>query len=139
MFILFLFIHFQILFPAGGDNVRPYWDKYYEGTEGVVFVFNSACSEEELQKLSSLLHSTLSHSALQSRPVLLLASYQDQEGARTVEQVGFYGWLANSVKCAEVTQNLKVRGQNALQVTCVCLFNHHANDLHCVRIKILQN
>ncbi|XP_072037476.1 ADP-ribosylation factor-like protein 15 [Amphiura filiformis] len=72
---------------GGGDNVRPYWDKYYDGTEGVVFVFNSACSEEDLQKLSSLLHSTLSHLALQSRPVLLLASYQDQEGARTVEQL----------------------------------------------------
>ena len=77
---------------AGGDNVRPYWDRYYDGTEGVVFVFNSACTEEDLQKLSSLLHSTLSHSALQSRPVLLLANYQDQAGARTVEQVMMQRW-----------------------------------------------
>ena len=68
--------------------MRPYWDKYYDATEGVIFVFNSAVSEEDLQKLSSMLHSTLSHASLQSRPVLLLASYQDVQGARTVEQVG---------------------------------------------------
>ncbi|XP_038073584.1 ADP-ribosylation factor-like protein 15 [Patiria miniata] len=72
---------------GGGANIQPHWHRYYEGTEGIVFVLDSACSDEALQELSEVLSSTLTHPSLQGLPLLILASHQDKPTARNKDQL----------------------------------------------------
>ncbi|KAK1146261.1 ADP-ribosylation factor-like protein 15 isoform X1 [Acipenser oxyrinchus oxyrinchus] len=34
---------------GGADNIKKYWSRYYQGSQGVIFVLDSASSEEELE------------------------------------------------------------------------------------------
>ncbi|CAH1254839.1 TRIM23 [Branchiostoma lanceolatum] len=72
---------------GGGENVRPYWDRYYQHTQGVVFVMDSACTQGDLQTVGSLLVGILSHESLRGLPFVLLASHQDKTEARSSEQL----------------------------------------------------
>ncbi|XP_035667845.1 ADP-ribosylation factor-like protein 15 [Branchiostoma floridae] len=72
---------------GGAENIRPYWDRYYQHTQGVVFVMDSACSQEALQTVGSLLHGILSHESLRGLPFVLLASHQDKTETRSSEQL----------------------------------------------------
>ncbi|XP_070543477.1 ADP-ribosylation factor-like protein 15 [Ptychodera flava] len=72
---------------GGNENVRKFWDRYYDGTEGVVFVLDSSCSDEDLQIVVLELHKVLGHAELKGLPLLVLASYQDQSNARNVAQL----------------------------------------------------
>ncbi|XP_022105184.1 ADP-ribosylation factor-like protein 15 [Acanthaster planci] len=74
-------------FQTGGANIQPHWHRYYEGTEGIVFVLDSACSDEALQQVSEVLSSTLTHHSLQGLPLLILASHQDKPTARNKDQL----------------------------------------------------
>ncbi|KAI8507797.1 ADP-ribosylation factor-like protein 15 [Branchiostoma belcheri] len=72
---------------GGAENIRPYWDRYYQQTQGVVFVMDSACSQEALQTVGGLLAGILSHESLRGLPFVLLASHQDKTEARSSEQL----------------------------------------------------
>ncbi|ELT93862.1 hypothetical protein CAPTEDRAFT_132688 [Capitella teleta] len=72
---------------GGGDTVRPFWKHYYQGADAVIFVVNSACSEDEMIKASDALSETLEHPALRRLPLLVIGNCQDLNGARNVSQV----------------------------------------------------
>ncbi|KAI3372671.1 hypothetical protein L3Q82_023136, partial [Scortum barcoo] len=72
---------------GGADNIKKYWSRYYQGSQGVVFVLDSASSDEDLEAARNELHSALQHPQLCTLPFLILANHQDKPAARTPNQV----------------------------------------------------
>ncbi|XP_029366445.1 ADP-ribosylation factor-like protein 15 isoform X1 [Echeneis naucrates] len=75
---------------GGADNIKKYWSRYYQGSQGVVFVLDSASSDEDLEAARNELHSALQHPQLCTLPFLILANHQDKPAARTPNQVKKY-------------------------------------------------
>jgi GTPase SAR1 family protein len=76
-----------LCFFLGGEKQRPYWKHYYQNAQAVVFVVDSASSDEEMTVSREALHEALSHPALQGLPCLILGNCQDKPGARSTSQV----------------------------------------------------
>uniref|UniRef100_A0A8C4FC13 ADP-ribosylation factor-like protein 15 n=1 Tax=Dicentrarchus labrax TaxID=13489 RepID=A0A8C4FC13_DICLA len=74
---------------GGADNIKKYWSRYYQGSQGVVFVLDSASSDEDLEAARNELHSALQHPQLCTLPFLILANHQDKPAARTPNQVKY--------------------------------------------------
>ncbi|XP_048099618.1 ADP-ribosylation factor-like protein 15a isoform X2 [Alosa alosa] len=75
---------------TGADHIKKYWSRYYQGSQGVVFVVNSACSPAELEASRAELHLALQHPQLCTLPFLILANHQDQPAARPVPEIKKY-------------------------------------------------
>ncbi|XP_077860253.1 ADP-ribosylation factor-like protein 15 isoform X3 [Macaca mulatta] len=71
---------------GGADNIRKYWSRYYQGSQGVIFVLDSASSEDDLEAARNELHSALQHPQLCTLPFLILANHQDKPAARSVQE-----------------------------------------------------
>ncbi|XP_069379568.1 ADP-ribosylation factor-like protein 15 isoform X3 [Paralichthys olivaceus] len=71
---------------GGADNIKKYWSRYYQGSQGVVFVLDSASSDEDLEAARNELHSALQHPQLCTLPFLILSNHQDKPAARTPNQ-----------------------------------------------------
>lgn len=78
------------LLCAGAANIRKYWSRYYQGSQGVVFILDSASSEEDLETARNELHSALQHPQLCTLPFLILANHQDKPAARSIQEVGLF-------------------------------------------------
>ncbi|XP_022334693.2 ADP-ribosylation factor-like protein 15 [Crassostrea virginica] len=72
---------------GGGDNVRPYWDKYFGGAEGIIFVVDSSASDDQLQLSNNELHKVLADPELDNLPLMVLCNYCDKEGAKSKEEL----------------------------------------------------
>lgn len=79
----------SLLFPIflGAETIKKYWSRYYQGSQGVVFVLNSAGSDEEMEASRSELHLAMQHPQLCTLPFLILANHQDSPAARSVLEV----------------------------------------------------
>ncbi|XP_063049890.1 ADP-ribosylation factor-like protein 15a [Engraulis encrasicolus] len=75
---------------GGAAHIKKYWSRYYQGSQGVVFVVNSACSAAELEASRAELHSALQHPQLCTLPFLILAHHQDQPSARPAPEIQKY-------------------------------------------------
>ncbi|XP_067841864.1 ADP-ribosylation factor-like protein 15 isoform X3 [Heptranchias perlo] len=75
---------------GGADNIRKYWSRYYQGSQGVVFVLDSASSEDDLETARNELHSALQHPQLCTMPFLILANHQDKPAARSLQEIKKY-------------------------------------------------
>ncbi|MBN3275515.1 ARL15 protein, partial [Polyodon spathula] len=75
---------------GGADNIKKYWSRYYQGSQGVIFVLDSASSEEELEIARNELHSALQHPQLCILPFLILANHQDKPAARSLQEIKKY-------------------------------------------------
>uniref|UniRef100_A0A3Q2NZT8 ADP-ribosylation factor-like 15a n=1 Tax=Fundulus heteroclitus TaxID=8078 RepID=A0A3Q2NZT8_FUNHE len=71
---------------GGADNIKKYWSRYYQGSQGVIFVLDSASSDEDLEAARNELHSALQHPQLCTLPFLILANHQDKPAARAPNQ-----------------------------------------------------
>lgn len=72
---------------GGGDNVRKYWPHYFGGAEGIVFVVDSSSNDDDVDLAGAELQDALSHSSLESLPLLVLANKQDVTGARSADEL----------------------------------------------------
>ncbi|XP_043919839.1 ADP-ribosylation factor-like protein 15 isoform X1 [Protopterus annectens] len=72
---------------GGADQIRKYWSRYYQGSQGVIFVLDSASSEDDLETARNELHSALQHPQLCFLPFLILANHQDKPAARSVQEI----------------------------------------------------
>ncbi|XP_070175845.1 ADP-ribosylation factor-like protein 15 [Littorina saxatilis] len=72
---------------GGGEKVRPYWDRYFQVFQGIIFVVKSSASDEEMEMVKQELFKALKHQQLKGLPLLLLANYSDVEGARSAEDI----------------------------------------------------
>uniref|UniRef100_A0A3B3YS36 ADP-ribosylation factor-like protein 15 n=1 Tax=Poecilia mexicana TaxID=48701 RepID=A0A3B3YS36_9TELE len=75
---------------TGADNIKKYWSRYYQGSQGVIFVLDSASSDEDLESARNELHSALQHPQLCTLPFLILANHQDKPAARAPNQIKKY-------------------------------------------------
>ena len=73
---------------SGGEKQRQFWRHYYRDAQAVVFVVDSACTDDEMAVARTALHDALADSNLADLPCLLIANCQDKIGARTQQQVG---------------------------------------------------
>nr|XP_044994976.1 ADP-ribosylation factor-like protein 15 isoform X2 [Jaculus jaculus] len=80
----------NVVSTTGADNIRKYWSRYYQGSQGVIFVLDSASSEGDLETARNELHSALQHPQLCTLPFLILASHQDKPAARSVQEIKKY-------------------------------------------------
>ncbi|XP_050966286.1 ADP-ribosylation factor-like protein 15a isoform X2 [Labeo rohita] len=71
---------------GGAESIKKYWSRYYQGSQGVVFVLNSAASDEEMEASRSELHLAMQHPQLCTLPFLILANHQDSPAARSVSE-----------------------------------------------------
>lgn len=77
------------IFPAdvgGQEKIRRLWRYYYQGSDALIFVVDSA-DHERFCEARDELHSVLADDSLRSIPVLVLANKQDVSRALSVAQV----------------------------------------------------
>ncbi|XP_064609037.1 ADP-ribosylation factor-like protein 15 isoform X2 [Liolophura sinensis] len=72
---------------GGGDSVRPYWDRYFQGSQAVIYMISSCCSEEDLDVNKTEISKVASHRSLRTLPLLVLITQEEKEGARSVDQI----------------------------------------------------
>lgn len=76
------------IFDLGGAaNFRGIWVHYYHDCYGVVYVIDSAASEERVAESLTVLHETLQHPYVRGKPLLVLANKKDLPGSRGAEVV----------------------------------------------------
>ena len=71
---------------GGQKAIRPYWKNYYENTDGLVYVVDSA-DKERLGECVEELKSLLEEADLAKVPVLVFANKQDLTFALEAEEV----------------------------------------------------
>ena len=74
-------------FDAGGEKIRQFWKHYYKGTQAMIYMIDSACSEEDFETNKKALQEVLAHPDVEGLPCLILANCQDKEKARPVQEV----------------------------------------------------
>lgn len=74
----------------GANNIKKYWSRYYQGSQGVIFVLDSASSEGDMEVARKELHAALQHPQLSPLPFLILANHQDKPAARSPQEVTFH-------------------------------------------------
>uniref|UniRef100_A0A8D0GLX1 ARF like GTPase 15 n=1 Tax=Sphenodon punctatus TaxID=8508 RepID=A0A8D0GLX1_SPHPU len=102
---------------GGAANIRKYWSRYYQGSQGVIFVLDSASSEDELETARNELHSALQHPQLCTLPFLILANHQDKPAARSVQEVLSGAWYTEGMK-----EGNKIQFLHKLELEKFCVY-----------------
>ena len=71
---------------SGSDTVRQFWDRYYQGMQGIIFVINSSGTDEELEEAKTEMRKALEYPSIRGLPLLVLANFQNQPGAKTPDE-----------------------------------------------------
>jgi len=71
---------------GGQKSLRSYWRNYFETTDGLIWVVDSA-DKRRLQDCKKELHSLLQEERLLGATLLVFANKQDLQGALTVEEI----------------------------------------------------
>jgi ADP-ribosylation factor-like protein 2 len=71
---------------GGQSTIRSYWRNYYEQTDGLVFVIDSA-DVRRMEMCKAELHQLLKQEKLAGASLLIFANKQDLAGALTQEQI----------------------------------------------------
>jgi hypothetical protein len=79
-------LHFTDL-VVGGVQVRQFWKHYFNDCQAIIFVVNSAASDDELNTAKGALENVLQSPQLAGLPCLVLGNRQDVAQARHTEQV----------------------------------------------------
>ena len=89
-------LKFQVWDLGGQTGLRPYWRCYYQDTNAVVFVVDSA-DKERLEYSRQELEIMLQEDELKGVPVLVLANKQDMPGAMGYDEI-YKGLGLSSIK-----------------------------------------
>ena len=79
-------LKFQVWDLGGQTGLRPYWRCYYQDTNAVVFVVDSA-DRERIEYSRQELDIMLQEEELKGVPVLILANKQDLPGAMNEQEI----------------------------------------------------
>lgn len=74
---------------GGQREIRPYWENYYDETDAVVYVVDSADTESEGRKdeLTTSLNQVMAEARLAGVPLLVFANKQDLDIAMPADEV----------------------------------------------------
>ena len=73
---------------GGSQRIRGIWDNYYHDVHSVVFVIDSACSNEKFQESINVAKQALGHKYLQGKPLLVFSNKRDLPDSRSIETIG---------------------------------------------------
>lgn len=79
-------LKFQVWDLGGQTGLRPYWRCYYQDTNAVIFVVDSA-DKERIEIARQELELMLQEEELQKVPVLVLANKQDLPNALNDQEI----------------------------------------------------
>eukprot|EP01111_Echinosteliopsis_oligospora_P003702 TRINITY_DN1579_c0_g1_i1.p1 TRINITY_DN1579_c0_g1~~TRINITY_DN1579_c0_g1_i1.p1 ORF type:complete len:181 (-),score=36.70 TRINITY_DN1579_c0_g1_i1:74-616(-) len=79
-------IQFQVWDLGGQSTIRPYWRCYYNNTNAIVYVVDSADIDRLCHAKEELI-SMLNEEELKETPLVVLANKQDLKGAATEAEV----------------------------------------------------
>ncbi|KAL0477122.1 ADP-ribosylation factor-like protein arf3 [Acrasis kona] len=71
---------------GGQKAIRPYWQNYFESTDGLVYVIDSS-DQKRLQETSVELNQLLEEEKLSGVPIMVLANKQDLLNALSAKQI----------------------------------------------------
>jgi ADP-ribosylation factor-like protein 2 len=71
---------------GGQSSIRSYWRNYFEQTDGLVFVIDSA-DQQRMELAAKELHALLLEERLQGASLLIYANKQDVEGAIDIKEI----------------------------------------------------
>ena len=71
----------------GGDMVRPYWDRYYQTFQGIIFVIDSSSEEDRLTLAKTEMYKAIQHHQLKGIPLLVVATGKGKENARSTDEI----------------------------------------------------
>ncbi|CAJ1037702.1 ADP-ribosylation factor family/Signal recognition particle receptor beta subunit [Leishmania utingensis] len=72
---------------GGAANFRGIWVHYYHDCYGIVYVIDSAASDERVSESLKVLYETLQHPYVKGKPLLVLANKKDLPESRGVEVI----------------------------------------------------
>eukprot|EP00800_Vazella_pourtalesii_P016704 TRINITY_DN4878_c0_g2_i1.p1 TRINITY_DN4878_c0_g2~~TRINITY_DN4878_c0_g2_i1.p1 ORF type:complete len:188 (+),score=31.83 TRINITY_DN4878_c0_g2_i1:84-647(+) len=73
-------VSFTVWDVGGQDKIRPLWRHYFNGSDGLIFIVDSA-DKERLPEAKNELHSILEDAEMANVPVVVFANKQDLPGA----------------------------------------------------------
>ncbi|KAK0755116.1 ADP-ribosylation factor family-domain-containing protein [Schizothecium vesticola] len=79
-------VKFNIWDVGGQDKIRPLWRHYYSGTQGLIFVVDSA-DRARIDEARTELHRIINDREMRDCVLLVLANKQDLEGAMNASEV----------------------------------------------------
>lgn len=79
-------VKLQVWDLGGQENLRSAWDSYYSGTDGVIYVVDSADDSNALVSQLEFFNLIL-HPELKNVPILVFANKADLKGARTMADI----------------------------------------------------
>ena len=94
--------HLIVFMHLGGDNVRPYWDRYYGGAQGVIFVIDSSCDAKTMETTVKEFNRALDNDELEGLPLFVLANFQDVPGARSASDVSGFKTCISMGECNSI-------------------------------------
>ncbi|XP_039271590.2 ADP-ribosylation factor-like protein 15 [Styela clava] len=71
---------------GGAVSIRQYWHRYFNDVQGVIFVVDGSCTQDELHETTDALYKAIQNPELSTKPWLILCNKQDLEGACTEER-----------------------------------------------------
>ncbi len=106
-------INFTIWDVGGQDRVRPLWRTYAKGSEGIIFVIDSA-DHETLEESKTELSQIFLNNEMNSLPILLIANKQDLPTAMDLDYLNDYlhTFLKNEIGCNQ--REVVIRGTCAV-------------------------
>lgn len=74
---------------GGAENIRGYWQNYYDAVHGIIFVVDCSpsVSEAEWTALKAAWRELLNNPLIRGKPVLVFANKQDVKGALSMTEV----------------------------------------------------
>ncbi|KAK3326876.1 ADP-ribosylation factor family-domain-containing protein [Apodospora peruviana] len=79
-------VKFNVWDVGGQDKIRPLWRHYYSGTQGLIFVVDSA-DRARIEEARTELHRIINDREMKDSLLLVLANKQDIEGAMKPQEV----------------------------------------------------
>lgn len=79
-------VKFNVWDVGGQDKIRPLWRHYYTGTQGLIFVIDSA-DRDRIDEARQELHRIISDREMRDSLLLVFANKQDIPGAMTPAEV----------------------------------------------------
>lgn len=89
-------VTFTVWDVGGQDKIRPLWKHYYQNSQGLVYVIDSA-DKERVEEASAELHGILEDEQMYGVPVVIIANKQD---------------LPNAISCSQLVEKLKLNKLN---------------------------
>lgn len=81
-------INFTVWDVGGQDSIRPLWRHYYQNTDAIIFVIDSADRDvERIENAREELHNLLNEDELRDAALLLFANKQDLPKAMTATEL----------------------------------------------------